>query len=133
MSQQNVGSLWHQTRNLHIPVFGCVTHLMNEGFTSLLAIINLFNPMLSFATLIGQLTLSLHSAIESKLKLNCPMTSLINEMHRVRELHSRLSIERSNDRLLLSLVYRKLRVKLTRELVHRCMKSCSRTIIIMTS
>jgi hypothetical protein len=99
-----------------IPISGCMTHLMSDDAASLHAIRILLGLLKSHPT-ISQLTLSLYLVIETKLKLNHSMTSLIKELHRVKELHYRLSISRTAvDRLLLALVYRKVIVKFSREI-----------------
>jgi hypothetical protein len=39
ISQQIVGSLWHQIFHLEVPIFGCMTPLMNDGMVSLCALV----------------------------------------------------------------------------------------------
>lgn len=92
-----------------------MTVILTDGLVSLNAITVLLDHKLNTWWWTNQLTLSLNLDVETKLKLNHSMTSLIEELHRVRHLHSRLSTDDVCNRLLLSFVYRKGLVTLTRE------------------
>jgi hypothetical protein len=115
MSQHNVSTLWYQMQYFDIPISGCMSQMMTDGVDSMQTIIHLLNSVGVRPTVINQLTLSLCLVIEAKLKLDHPMTSQVEELHRVKELHSRIPIERVCDCVLLSFVYRKIVVMLTRK------------------
>jgi hypothetical protein len=115
ISQENVRCLLRQTYYFPIPIVGRMTYLMNDDVACLAALsqLNHLDTMKKYAT-IAQQILSLYLVVETKLKLCHPFTSLVEEMHRVKELYSQLPTKRVCDRLLLSFIYRKAFVKLTR-------------------
>jgi hypothetical protein len=121
MSQKNVSCLWSQTNYFPIPIFGCMLHLMSDDVTSLAALsqLNHFDVTKIYATF-HQLTLSLYLVVETKLKLSSPLTSLVKELHRVKELHCRLPTRRVCDRLLLLFIYRKALKKITGHSTNNC-------------
>jgi hypothetical protein len=106
MSQENVKSLWqHTTTVFEIPTFGCMTQLMSDDI-ALLTAIDVLNG--SFCDKVNsQMILSIYLIIETKLKLKHPMTSIVDELHRVIQLSHRLPTAGIKDCLLLSFIYRK--------------------------
>ena len=116
-SQENVGRLWNETRPLSAGLSGPMTHLMDDDLScfSAACILRLGDCYYPFIT---QLTLSIYFMIKSKLNLPHSATSLIRDLRLVRRLHSRHPAGNIRERLLLSFIYRRTIIAVSRRTRH---------------
>jgi hypothetical protein len=109
--EMNDNEVFETLSNAHhhfrAPMFGCMTHLMDDNMVSILALRNLQAPNDDFDGDIHQVTVVLYLTLASELKLNLPVWSMTERLRSVCSLYERHSAGNIFDRLLLSFIYRK--------------------------
>jgi hypothetical protein len=106
MIRPTVVRLWEQTDHFIVPIFGCMTHLMDDSVAALCgacALTTRNGEM--FNGYVIQLTVLVCLLVECKLKLR--QFEMTSELRLMVLLYRRLTVSCVTDRLLLSLVYRK--------------------------
>lgn len=106
MIRPTVVRLWGQIEHFTIPVFGCMTHLMDDNIAALYATgVLKARDWKMYDGRVTQLTVLVYLLVECKLKLR--QYDMASDLRFVVLLHHRLSVGCVADRLMLSLVYRR--------------------------